>query len=74
MATRIGIGPRLLRRVKQGKHTAYQLFVPPEMGEKIPEGTLFMPEWTDDGIKFRAIEREQPPEQIPDWVQKTQEG
>lgn len=58
--------------MKQGKHVAYQLFLPPAQGEQIPDGALFVPKLTDDGILFRfaGFEQELEPEKVPEWAQK----
>lgn len=41
-----------------GKTHGYHLNVPPEIGDLVPPGTVFVPELVDEGLLFRRVEEE----------------
>lgn len=61
-------------RTGRGKpeYTIYSLQLPSALAEQIALGTRFTVEFTDDGILYRPILKDEPrPVNVPVWVQRT---
>jgi hypothetical protein len=64
-----GVKIRLRQTAKKDKRlTSFEVSVPREIAEKVPDGTRFKVELTEEGILYRII-RPTPP--LPSWAKET---
>lgn len=55
---------------KNGEGRTYVIRIPPEIGQAVPDGTLFKPVMTEDGIMFKIFDPEDEKVEVPSWAKR----